>query len=390
MTRVSGRRCPICGSAKNTVLHHQEFFEGPLGDGYDVVVCDKCGFGFADGVPLQAEMDRYYAEESKYTYSQFGGRESPWDFKRFEATLEQLAPYAREMDAAILDIGCATGGMLSVLRQAGYENTLGTDPSQACADAAARLHGLKVVVATIDQLANWTSRFDLILMLGVLEHLRDPENAVRIARSLLKDGGFLYVAVPDVEGLADCPNAPFQQFSFEHFNFFSVSSLNNLLAASGMGPVCNWRWTKEWRENVMEPIASGLYTSSNAPAVAFDDRTRAALETYIGDSASGDQGLFAVIDRLKHSQEPVLIWGAGTLARRLLACSQLSEANIVAFVDSDTHLQGKQLAGRPILAPEELVARQEPILICSMPFNMEIRAKIKAMGLPNGILSLGI
>jgi SAM-dependent methyltransferase len=361
-----------------------------LGDGYDVVVCNQCGFGFADGVPLQSEMDRYYAEQSKYTYAQFGGRESPWDFKRFDATLDQFAPYVRSSDVAILDIGCASGGLLSVLRQAGYANILGADPSPGCAEAAARLHGVKVAVATVDQMAHWASRFDLILMLGVLEHLHDPESAVRVARSLLNEGGFLYVAVPDVEGLADCPNAPFQQFSFEHVNFFSVSSLNNLLAASGMGAVCNWRWTTEWREGVMEPIASGLYAFSNAPAVAYDAKTRPALETYIKNSASGDRGLFTVIERLRQSQEPVLVWGAGTLARRLLACSQLSKVNIVAFIDSDLQLQGKQLAGRTILAPQELVSRPEPIVICSVPFNMEIRAKINALDLPNRIIALGL
>ncbi len=191
----------------------------------------------------------------------------------------------------------------------------------------------------------------------------------------------------------DSPIVPmlrFQQFSFEHVNFFSVSSLNNLLAASPAWAVCNWRWTTEWREGVMEPIASGLYAFSNAPAVAYDAKTRPALETYIKNSASGDRGLFTVIERLRQSQEPVLVWGAGTLARRLLACSQLSKVNIVAFIDSDLQLQGKQLAGRTILAPQELVSRPEPIVICSVPFNMEIRAKINALDLPNRIIALGL
>ena len=53
---TAGRRpCPVCESlADREVLHRQRFIEGPLGDGYDVVVCRNCGTGFADGIPSQA------------------------------------------------------------------------------------------------------------------------------------------------------------------------------------------------------------------------------------------------------------------------------------------------------------------------------------------------
>jgi len=181
--------------------------DGPLGDGYNVVVCTHCGAGFADGIPSQADMDRYYTEQSKYTYDHADGAESPWDLKRFEATVGQITHYLKSRDARILDVGCATGGLLSVFTKSGFENVMGVDPSPACAEAAERLHGVKVLVSTLSQLSNWRERFDLILMLGVLEHLREVKDAVRVASRLLTQGGYLYCAVPDVEGLASCSNA---------------------------------------------------------------------------------------------------------------------------------------------------------------------------------------
>ena len=69
------RPCPVCGGVERRVLHRQRFLEGPLGAGYDVVVCRHCGAGFADGIPAQEELDRYYAEQSKYTYNHAGGAE---------------------------------------------------------------------------------------------------------------------------------------------------------------------------------------------------------------------------------------------------------------------------------------------------------------------------
>lgn len=214
------RSCPVCGGLERTLLHRQEFMDGPLGAGYDVVVCSRCGCGFADGIPSQVELDQYYSTQSKYTYAHSGGMESRWDFQRFETAVSHVAPRVQSRDAVILDIGCATGGLLSVLRQAGFTNLTGVDPSPDCAATAERLHGVRVTVGSLVNLAKGPRRFDLILMLGVLEHIREVNSALQSAVSLLKQGGLLYCAVPDVEGLLGCNNAPYQQFSVEH----SISS----------------------------------------------------------------------------------------------------------------------------------------------------------------------
>ena len=191
------RPCPVCGGVERRVLYRQRFRDGPLGDGYDVVVCRQCGAGFAEGIPSQEELDRYYAGQSKYTYDHAEGAESPYDFKRFETIADQLIPFLPSRETRILDVGCATGGLLSVFKQRGFGNVLGIDPSPACAPAARRLHGVEVRTATLAQLAGWQESFDLILLVGVLEHLRDVQPAVRTMAARLKAGGLLYCAQPD-------------------------------------------------------------------------------------------------------------------------------------------------------------------------------------------------
>jgi hypothetical protein len=252
------------------------------------------------------------------------------------------------------------------------------------------LHGVKVRIATLAQLSSWEDRFDLILMVGVLEHLREVKDAVRIASRLLKQGGSLYCAVPNVEGLAESPNAPFQQFSIEHVNFFSIVSLGRMMAECDMAEVCAWSWRVEWREDVVEPIVSALYQPRSAPLQKlFDDRTGPALERYLAFSREGDRKINAVIDSLRRSQQPILVWGAGTLARRLLATTTFAESNITAFVDSDPHLQGQVLAGRQILAPRQIADCKENILICSVSFAKEIAGAIRDKhGFQNRMISL--
>jgi SAM-dependent methyltransferase len=389
MSDINPRPCPVCGGQERRRLFRQRFLEGPLGDGYDVVVCTHCGAGFADGIPSQAAMDQYYSEQSKYSYDSSGGNESPWDFKRFEATADQVVPRLRSAYARILDIGCATGGLLSVLRGRGFRNVTGVDPSPACAKAAARLHGLKVRTATLSQLGGWEERFDLVLMVGALEHLRDAGDAVRTASRLLAPGGLLYCAVPDAEGLPGFPGSPFQQFSVEHVNFFSLASLDRLLGSCGLGSVERARWSVEWRSGVTEAIASGLYRPGKAGEPAFDDRTGPALERYIEISSAGDREIAALVDSIRASQEPILVWGAGTLARRLLATTALAKANIVAFVDTNPHLSGRTLANRPILGPAEMTGLKQRIFICSAAFHDEILEVIRGkLGLNNPVISL--
>jgi len=444
------RPCPICDSiGPRTFLHRQRFYEGPLGDGYEVVVCNACGAGFADGIPSQAELDRYYAEQSKYTYAHADGTESPYDFKRFELIADQLEPHLPSKSARILDIGCATGGLLAVLKRRGFANVIGSDPSPACVEAARRLHGIEVRTAALAQHQDWTDRFDAILLVGVLEHVREVRAAGRVAADLLKPDGLLYCAQPDVEAFAECVNAPYQQFSMEHVNFFSRDSLARLMAAGGLVPRATWHWMVEWREGVTDSVLSGVYArgadrptvrpsdcstvipssdsplsppsnfkltdfsisdcqfvanarnkiscrSPSSPPPNFklssfppDSITKPALQRYLAASQVADAAISQKIEALVVSRQPILVWGAGALTRRLLASTRLADANIAAFVDSSSHLQGTQLAGRIILAPAQLAGRPEGILICSVTFEQEITRTIREqLNLPNRLITL--
>jgi SAM-dependent methyltransferase len=384
------RPCPVCtGVGARKTVFRPKFQEGLLGDSYEVVVCKECGAGFADGIPGQDELDRFYSEESKYGREGPAGSESPYDIARFEGIVDQVEAHLPSRGARILDIGCATGGLLSVFKRRGFANVLGMDPSPACASAAARLHGVQVKVATLGKPTGIEGRFDLVLLVGVLEHVRDAADAVRAATALLESGGLLYAAVPDVEGLADSRNAPFQQFSMEHVNFFSRQSLSRLLAGSGFAQRQLWQYTTEWREGVTEPVVGGLFQSGQSGPPSPDTVTGPALENYVHVSLAREKAIFARVDELVQGGEPLLVWGAGAFTRRLLATTALSKANIAGFVDSNPHLQGKQLSGRPVLAPGAVAGRSEAIVIGSVAFEREIVDLIqKQLRLGNRIVSL--
>jgi hypothetical protein len=117
------RDCPICGSIARRVFFHQEFAAvdqtTPV-TGYDVVVCQQCGAGYAAEIPDQAAFDRYYRDMSKYEYPQREGAESEYDRRRLTLIADFIEPYLATPDVRILDVGCATGRLLANIRDRGF------------------------------------------------------------------------------------------------------------------------------------------------------------------------------------------------------------------------------------------------------------------------------
>ena len=131
------RTCPICDGVVISSVHNQEFLlpqDHPLVSGYRVVTCLGCGFIYADSLADQESYDKFYTNLSKYedTQTSTGGGESSYDSKRLRDTADSIALLMPNRDARIADVGCANGGLLSALRNSGYENLVGVDPSATC------------------------------------------------------------------------------------------------------------------------------------------------------------------------------------------------------------------------------------------------------------------
>ena len=395
MTAPMVRACPVCGGAPARVLFRQEFAAVESATpvtGYDVVTCSDCGCGYADGIPDQRAFDRYYREMSKYEYHQRDGAESEFDKRRLALIADIIAPHVPHAGARILDIGCATGRLLANLRERGFPNVCGLDPSPACAIAADRLYGIPVRTMTLAELGAADERFDVAILVGVLEHLCDLDEAFLHLRAILTPGALLYVEVPDATAFADWPNAPFQDFSTEHINFFAPTSLDNLMARRGFSRVFAEQNHREQSHRTVMSNISAVYRLEASGArltVTFDHESGRGLERYIAQSREQDERLHAVIDRIVDRRRPILVWGVGTHTTRLLATSRLAEANIVAFIESNARYHGKELRGRPIIAPGQLAAYAEPVLIGSRVFQHEIAHQLRdELGCENELILL--
>ena len=348
--------------------------EGSLLAGYDVVVCARCGCAFADRIPEQAVFDAHYAGMSKYEYAHRGGEESPFDAARFDIIAKYLSEQVDDLGTRILDVGCATGGLLERLRRLGYSSVTGLDPSSGCATLAKQVYDLPVHVGTVFKNDLPKQSYDLVIVVGVLEHIRDVGAAVAQLAELVSPGGMIFAEVPDPTAFSEWPDAPYQEFSIEHVNFFGPQSLENLMRMVGYELVKMDRPPRQFTRTTVMPSAAGLFrrTDRGPLPISPDTESEQGLRDYIAQSEKEEERVAGKIAELVATRQKIAVWGVGTHTLHLLQSTELARANITTFVDVNSKYHGTELFGRKVISPGEMAERPEAILVSSRAFQSDI------------------
>jgi 2-polyprenyl-3-methyl-5-hydroxy-6-metoxy-1,4-benzoquinol methylase len=109
-------------------------------------------------------------------------------------------PGASQRRPLLLDIGCGAGEFLAVAVAQGFE-AYGLDISTVASQLAAEWHGVRVDVREIEEDPR-DGFFDVVTLIGVLEHVLDPKSVLQHACRVLAAGGILFIYTP-VWGMYD-------------------------------------------------------------------------------------------------------------------------------------------------------------------------------------------
>ena len=377
------RPCPCCGCETAEILHPTKFVlieAVPLVNSYDVVTCTRCGFAFADTASTQKEYDAYYKMHSKYedATTATGSGLSPEDAKRLRMIAEHIATLVPDRATRIADIGCANGGLLAALKEIGYTDLTGIDPSPACVRNIAAQGGIAAMVGSFSQLPAVEKPFDLIIMTGVLEHVRDISDAIQALNALLTPSGQLYIAVPDAMQYLELLYAPFQEFNVEHINHFTVTSLKNFMQGQGYACLASGQQSHVETAGSESPVAYGLFTrSADTGEMVTDVTARQLLERYVAASQAMMDDLERQLAEAFKAHPKLILWGTGQLALKMLALPPVKAEQIVALVDSNPINQGQVLLGQTIKAPKDITDLHAPILLMTTLHHAPITEAIR-------------
>ncbi len=242
--------CRICGDDNdNPVYEVQEMMFG-YKDVFHYFQCSGCGCLQIRNFP--ADMSRYYPE-SYYSYQGRSSRNKIIHFiiglrNRYavydrgvigklihaiypnrELRFLSLLPMDKSMK--ILDVGCGSGTLLYLLRELGFDQTLGVDPF--IRKDIEYENGLRVLKKRIGDVEG---PWDLVMFHHSFEHVPDPIKTLRNVAGLLNQKGYCVIHIPTVSSYAwryygvqwvqlDAPR---------HFFLHSVESIQVLADKTGL------------------------------------------------------------------------------------------------------------------------------------------------------------
>jgi methionine biosynthesis protein MetW len=101
-------------------------------------------------------------------------------------------------EARVLDIGCGTGSVTSMIRDFRHADVIGIEPHGERARAAEKT-GLTVINGVYSpDIPTRYGQFDVVVLADVLEHLVDPIELLEQIKSALVPGGRVLASIPNV------------------------------------------------------------------------------------------------------------------------------------------------------------------------------------------------
>ena len=209
----------------------------------------KTGYLSIDPKPDQSELDAFYKNSyfnpgvTATYHSSYTEDEIKYKENRASATVRFIASNSNKRDLKLLDIGAGEGFLLRAASDFGWK-VKGVDfqlePCVAFNEDLAEFFEVANPMEFLDNCPILDGGYDVVCLQNVIEHVRDPEALIRLAKKHLASDGCLFIQVPnDFSDLQKfCIDQKFVNEEYwgsppQHLSYFGKESLENFLKAEG-------------------------------------------------------------------------------------------------------------------------------------------------------------
>ena len=234
--------------------------------------CKNCFFVFANPIPHPSVVDLYRGMDDNEYHDSSSARR--FQMRRLLDEVTAVYPQAK----TLLDVGAGTGLLVSEAEKRGL-HAEGVEPSRWGVDTAAKVNGVKLLCGTLQENASQLGKYDIVMLVDVVEHTTDPLGMIEEGVSRLSPGGVVVIVTPDIGSMtARIMKRWWWHHRVAHVCFFNQKSMRRVLQKLGVKMVSDryagWRLPVSYLCDRMRvylplPIISGLLTRmANSKRVA--------------------------------------------------------------------------------------------------------------------------
>lgn len=183
----------------------------------------------------------------------------------------------------ILDVGCACGDMGVALKKYKSAQIYGLEFNPESVKLAQEtkayeeVHQFNLDTLSENDFSQYKEKFDYIICGDVLEHLRFPQDTLKILKTYLKKNGSIIASIPNIAHMSIKANLLVNDFTYTplglldetHIHLFTYKSIAEMLSNLGLKiEKCEWALQSKqaWQPNNPYP-----YLSKNIQQFLFND-----------------------------------------------------------------------------------------------------------------------
>ena len=256
--RLEDVSCPICINPSPP----KRIFE--ISNGVKILSCPDCEIMYAsprftEESLLNIYENRAFVDDSFYSnwsYEKWKSENRDRSYVTQQLKIQLLSRFLSDKDR-VLDVGCGTGLFCLETSKHGFD-VEGIEPSGMLVEIGRKVLNVSLHHGLVENF-DPGYRYNGIFVWDVLEHVYNPVALVKRCNDLMEDGGYLFVQVPNHDGISNrfktllCQKK-LKKSDFKHFGFpwhvysFNKKSLSKLFISCGFSPSLCESWSHRLKD----------------------------------------------------------------------------------------------------------------------------------------------